>query len=52
MFISLPFRMLHTSKYKGSPVEPASLVLSKTAIFLTDSGKTFKKYSLLNGRYK
>lgn len=32
-----------TSKYSGSPIEPGSFVLSKTAILVTVFGKTSRK---------
>lgn len=32
-----------TSRYKGSPTDPSSLVLSKTAILLTDFGRASAK---------
>ena len=50
MFLFL--KALTTSKYKGSPLDPASLVRSSTATFLTPLGKTFKKYLELKGLYK
>ena len=44
--------MSSTSKHKGSFNEPGSLARSRTAIFLTVFGSTFKKYLLENGLYK
>ena len=38
-----------TSKYKGSPIDPGSLVLSNTAIFLTVDGIAFNNLSIENG---
>lgn len=37
------------SKYNGSPVDPGSLVLSKTAIFLTVFGIAANNLSFENG---
>ncbi len=39
------------SMYNGSPIDPGSLVLSNTAIFLAVFGNTFNKYSGANGLY-
>ena len=50
MFLSL--RAFTISKYNGSPFEPASFVLSSTAIFLIVLGNTSNKYLGLKGRYK
>ena len=52
ILISLSFKTATTSKYNGSPVDPISLVRSKTAIFFTVSGKTSNKYFGENGLYK
>ena len=41
-----------TSKYKGSPTLPCSLVLSNTATDLTLFGNALRRYSWLNGLYK
>ena len=49
--LAFPAKHLNTSKYNGSPIEPGSLVLSKTAIFLTLEGITFKNLSIENGLY-
>ena len=49
--LSISLTALSTSKYKGSPIEPGSLVLSKTAIFLTDFGIVFNSLSMLKGLY-
>ena len=51
-FPSTSFIVFTTSKYRGSPAEPGSLVRSSTAIFFTDFGSAFKKYLALNGRYR
>ena len=40
-----------TSKYKGSPIEPGSLVLSKTAILLTDLGRASLNLLTSKGLY-
>ena len=40
------------SSNNGSPCDPGSLVLSRTAIFLTVDGNTSKKYLAENGLYK
>ena len=44
IFFCASFNTATTSRYKGSPALPDSFVRSSTAIFLTDVGKTFKKY--------
>ena len=49
---SLPANALTTSKYKGSPIDPGSLVLSNTAIFFTVSGIAANNFSIENGLYK
>ena len=49
---ALPQNAALTSKNRGSPNEPGSLVRSNTAILLTVAGNTFVKYSGANGRYK
>ena len=40
-----------TSRYKGSPIEPGSFVLSKTVTRLTDFGKASLKRLTSNGLY-
>ena len=41
-----------TSMYRGSPMEPGSLVRSSTAIFFTVSGRAATNFSVTKGRYK
>ena len=45
-------KVASTSWYIGSPAAPDSLVLSNTAIDLTDPGNTLSKCSIENGLYK
>ena len=47
----VPFKAATTSKYRGSPIEPGSLVLSSTEIFLTVSGIASTSLSALKGLY-
>ena len=48
----LSTKAVTTSKYKGSPVLPGSLVLSRTATFLTVSGRASIKWEIEKGRNK
>ena len=49
--MSLFSKAATTSKYNGSPIEPGSFVLSRTAIRLTDLGKASLKRLTSNGLY-
>ena len=51
ILMSLPASAATTSKYKGSPIEPGSFVLSRTAIRLTDAGSASLKRFTSNGLY-
>lgn len=50
----LPFSAsaAHTSRYRGSPREPGSLVLSSTASFLQEAGIASTNAVASNGRYR
>ena len=47
--MSFPANAATTSKYKGSPIEPGSLVLSIVTTLLTLAGRTALNLSTSNG---
>ena len=49
---SVPLMAASTSRYRGSPMEPGSLVRSRTEIFFTVSGSTSSRYLATKGRYR
>ena len=52
IFLFSLYKAATTSRYKGSPVAPASLVLSNTAILVQVEGNTDTNLSVRNGLYK